>query len=302
MRHSVTSRIRGKGVLTSDGAWGTLMLEKGLAAGECHELWNVTRRDEMYSIARSYLDAGSDLIETNSFGGNVFKLQRYGKADKVEEFNLAAAAISRLAAGNEAIVLGSMGPTGKLLMMGDVTEGQLYNAYKQQALSLEAGGVDALILETMSDIDEALIAVKACLENTACEVVCTMTFEKTGEKSFHTMMGVSPTQMAEELTKAGVHVIGANCGNGMIEMIDIVREIRAANPHIPILVHANAGNPVYRDGKTFYSDTPEHMASLVNPLIEAGASIIGGCCGTTPDHIRLMAEQTALFNRNNRLV
>jgi 5-methyltetrahydrofolate--homocysteine methyltransferase len=230
------------------------------------------------------------MIETNSFGGNSFKLSSYGLSHRTGELNHAAAAISRKAAGERFHVLGSIGPTGKMIITGEVTGEQLYDCFKEQSVALCSGGADALVIETMSDIEEAIAAVKACKENTSAEVICTMTFEKTGEDSYHTMMGVTPTEMANRIIDAGADIIGANCGNGIGNMIGIVKEIRSVNSDIPVLIHANAGAPVYRDGKTVFPESPEEMAGFVNALISFGANIIGGCCGTSPDHIRKIAE------------
>lgn len=272
-------------VLVSDGAWGTFLQKKGLTPGECPEQWNVTRSEDIFDIAKSYIDAGADMIETNSFGGNYFKLKGYGLENHVFELNKAAAEISRKAAGTDRFVLGSVGPTGKLLMMEEVTEDELYSAFKEQSVALEAGGADAIVIETMTDLEEARIAVKAAKENTACEVICTMTFDKILSGEFRTMMGISPAEMTETLIEAGATIIGANCGNGIADMIGIVKEIRQVNAQIPILIHANAGMPHYCDGETTFPESPADMASRVKEIIEAGANIIGGCCGTTPDHI-----------------
>jgi 5-methyltetrahydrofolate--homocysteine methyltransferase len=281
----IIQEIKKGRVLVSDGAWGTFLQKKGLQPGECPEQWNISRPDDILDIAKSYIQAGADMIETNSFGGNYFKLKGYGLQDQVHELNEAAAKISRQAAGNDHFVLGSVGPTGKLLMMGEVTEDELYEAFKQQSLALEAGGADAIVIETMTDLEEACIAVKAAKENTACEVICTMTFDKILSGEFRTMMGISPSEMTEALVLAGASVIGANCGNGIADMIGIVKEIRQVNAEIPILVHANAGMPQYCDGETSFPETPADMASRVKEIIDAGANIIGGCCGTTPEHI-----------------
>lgn len=275
--------------LVSDGAWGTFLQQKGLQPGECPESWNLSKPGEVFEIAKSYVDAGADMVETNSFGANRFKLEKYGLGDKVFELNKAAAEISRRAAGDK-FVLGSVGPTGKILMIEEATEDEIYEVYKEQSLALEAGGVDAIIVETMSDIDEARLAVKAAKENTSCEVFCTMTFEKTLMNEYRSMMGVSPTEMVETLAAAGADLLGANCGNGIENMIGIVSEIRKANSEIPILIHANAGMPVYDDGKTVFPESPGEMASRVTEIIDAGANIIGGCCGTTPAHICKVRE------------
>ena len=275
--------------MVSDGAWGTFLQQKGMKPGECPEEWNLSHPDDVLDIAKSYIDAGADMIETNSFGGTKFKVEKYGFADKVFEINKAAAEISRKAAGDK-FVLGSVGPTGKILMMGDVTEEELYEAFKEQVKGLEAGGADAIMIETMTDLEEARIAIQAAKENTKCEVFCTMTFEKTVDGEFRSMMGVAPVDMVNTIIDAGAELIGANCGNGIANMIGIVEEIRKANKEIPILVHANAGMPDYHDGETVFPETPDEMAGLVPKIIAAGANIVGGCCGTTPAHISELRE------------
>lgn len=288
--NTITDQIRQGKVLVSDGAWGTFLQQKGLTPGECPELWNLDRPEDVMDIAKSYIEAGSDMIETNSFGANSFKLNSYGLAAKVSEINRAAARISRKAAGAERHVLGSIGPTGKMIMMGDVTFQELYEAFKLQAIALESGGADALIVETMSDLEEAKAAVRACCENTNCEVICTMTFEKSGEDSYHTMMGITPARMAEVIADEGAHIIGANCGNGIRDMVGIVKEVRRVNKTIPVLIHPNAGAPVYKEGETIFPESPQQMSEYIGVLIDAGANIIGGCCGTTPEHIRRIFE------------
>lgn len=289
-------QLRKGRILLSDGAWGTFLQQKGLGPGECPELWNLTRPDAVLEIARSYIEAGSDMVETNSFGANCYKLASYGLGERVAEINEAAARLSRLAAGTRH-VLGSVGPTGKLIMLGDVTVESLYTAFSEQAIALQQGGADALVVETMSDLEEAKAAIRACIDSTTCEVICTMTFEKTGDNSYHTMMGVTPAQMTRELVDAGAAIIGANCGNGIRDMVGIVKEIRTVHKTIPVLVHANAGIPVYRNGETVFPESPAEMASHISLLIDAGVSIIGGCCGTTPEHIRQLGDTLVTIRR-----
>jgi 5-methyltetrahydrofolate--homocysteine methyltransferase len=293
----IVEKVKSGNVLVSDGAWGTFLQKKGLGPGECPELWNVTHRDDVLDIAKSYIEAGADMIETNSFGASSFKLAHYGLDKRAAELNTAAAGISRAAAGPSKHVIASIGPTGKMLITGEVTEEQLYGAFKEQAVALEKGGADALCIETMSALDEACIAIRAAKENTGLEILCTFTFEKTQDGEYRTMMGVSPQDMVPAVVGAGARIIGANCGNGMERMIEIVAQMRTVDKNIPILVHANAGLPQVVDGTTVFPETPAQMAALTPKLIEAGANIVGGCCGTTPEHIRAIARAA----RNRRV-
>lgn len=293
----ISERLKSGNILLSDGAWGTYLQQEGLAQGDCPELWNVEHRDIVLRIAKSYVDAGSDMIETNSFGGNKIKLDQFGLGDRTIELNKAAAEISREAAGSDKFVLGSMGPTGKLLVMGDVTEAELYEAFELQAKGLKAGGADAACIETFFDIEEARISIRAVKDSTDLEVMVTFSFDKASDGKFNTMMGISPKMMAEFLSNENVDIIGTNCSNGFEGMIGIVSEIREVNSSIPILVHANAGMPVIRDGETSYPDTPEFMANLTPKLIDAGANIIGGCCGTTPEHIRVINKAISEYKK-----
>lgn len=287
---SIAEAIKSRKTLVSDGAWGTFLHEKGLTVGECPELWCVTRPVDVLDIAKSYIDAGADMIESNSFGANRFKLSHWGLEPRCDEINRAAATISRQAAGPYRHVIASIGPTGKILMMGDVAEEEIYEAFREQAVALENGGADACCIETMTALDEACIAIKAARENTKLEVICTFTFDKTIDGLYRTMMGVSPAEFAAAAVGAGAHIIGTNCGNGMARMIEIVRELRAADAATPILVHANAGLPQNLDGHIVFPETPDMMAALVPECVAAGANVIGGCCGTTPRHIAAIVK------------
>lgn len=284
-------------VLVSDGAWGTFLYKKGLKSGECPELWCVDRFDDVADIAKSYIEAGADMVETNSFGGTSQKLHGFNLESRAAEINEAAAKASRVAAGDDKWVIASAGPTGKMLVIEEITEEEMYNAFKEQAVALEKGGADAICIETMSDIEEATIAIKATKENTGLEIICTFTFEKTVQGDYKTMMGVSPEVAALAAIDAGADIIGANCGNGMERMIEIVTQIRKAAPTTPILVHANAGLPQNINGVDHFPETPEMMAANVENLINAGANIIGGCCGTTPSHIKAIKEAVLKLNK-----
>jgi len=289
-KQKITDVLKTGKILVSDGAWGTFLYQKGLPAGDCPDEWSLTRYNEVKEIARSYINAGADMVETNSFGANRFKLQHFGLQDKAAEINEAAARASREAAGDDKYVIASVGPTGKMLLMGDVTEEEFYDCFREQAVALEKGGADAVCIETMSDADEAVQAIKAAKDNTNLEVIATFTFDKTLQGDYRTMMGLSPSEAIRAAIDAGADVIGTNCGNGMERMIDIVKEIRADFPDTFILVHANAGLPVLVDGADTFPETPEIMATFVPALIEAGANIVGGCCGTTPAHIKAIKE------------
>ena len=286
----ILDRLKHSDVLVSDGAWGTFLHQKGLSADESPESWNLSRPDDVFAIATSYVDAGADIILTNSFGGSPFKLEAYGLRDQVYEINRTAAEISRRAAGDRVLVLGSIGPTGKMVFMGEVEEDQLLDGFKEQANGLKDGGADGILIETMSDTQEALIAIQAAKNVTDLDVLCTFTFERTQAGEYRTMMGTTVTEALESSKTAGADIFGANCGNGIAGMVEIVKEVRKTDRDVPILVHANAGLPIYKDGKTIFPETPAEMASQTKALIEAGVNIFGGCCGTTPEHIRVISQ------------
>jgi 5-methyltetrahydrofolate--homocysteine methyltransferase len=279
------NKLKQSSILIGDGAWGTFLYEKGLQAGDCPEYWNLCKPDEVRDIAINYVNAGSDIIETNSFGANSIKLAHYDLASQAFKINLEAARISKQAAGNSCIVLGSMGPTGKILMMGDISEDELYDSFRVQAKALEEGGADALIIETMSDIEEARIAFKAAHENTKCDLVVSFTYSKAGNE-FRTMMGISPQEVMTEFVSNPDTIIGSNCGNGIRDMIPVADIMFQISPSSILMIQANAGQPVFLDGKTVFPESPAEMLDNLPALINAGVRIIGGCCGTTPAHIR----------------
>lgn len=283
-------------LLVSDGAWGTYLFKKGLVSGDCPEAWNLTHYQEVLNIAKSYIEAGSDIISTNSFGANIFKLSQYKLSEKLSDICKISAEISRKAAGEEKIVMASLGPTGKFLMMGDITVNDLYDSFKQQAIAFEAGGADAVCIETFYALDEAEQAIKAVKENTSLAVICTFTFDKT-QDGYKSLMGTTPQLMTESLTSFGADIIGANCGSGFEDMIEIVKNIREVSKEIPIIIQSNAGLPVFENGNLVYSETPEKIKNIVPKIIEAGANIIGGCCGTTPEHIKVISEIVKTYNQ-----
>ena len=282
--------LKKKRVLVSDGAWGTMLHEMGLRPGECPESWNLTRYKDVLLIGQAYVSAGAEMLKTNSLGANRFKLSHFGLSEKVCDINEAAARASREAAGPDIRVIASMGPTGRMIITGDVTGQDLYEAFSEQAAALEKGGADAVCIETMIDLQEAVQAIKAAKENTKCEIICTFTFEKTIKGDYRTIMGNSISEAMAVIISEGADIIGTNCGNGFRDMIDIVAAIRKTERLTPVLVHANAGRPVINDGKISFPETPEMAAETVPGLIKAGADIIGGCCGTTPAHIRAIRD------------
>lgn len=287
-------------LLVSDGAWGTYLFKKGLKSGDCPELWNLDHPDSVMEIASSYIDAGADIIETNSFGASRFKLSQYNLADKTGLINQRSAEISRQAAKDK-IVMASIGPTGKFLMMDDVSESDLYESFKEQAVAFEIGGADAVCIETFYALDEAEQAIKAVKDNTDLEVICTFSFDKNQDGTYRTLMGISPQQMTESLIICGADIIGANCGVGFEAMISITKNIREVSDKIPILVQANAGLPEIKDEELIYSETPDVIKNIVPQIIDAGANIIGGCCGTTPEHIKVIRAIVSEYNNKINL-
>jgi len=286
----VLDKLAGGKVLVSDGAWGTFLHQKGLKADECPESWNLQRPNDVLEIATSYVEAGADIVLTNSFGASPLKLEGYGLQAQTHELNRSAAELSKKAAGKRALVLGSMGPTGKMVMMGEVSPQEVFKGFMEQAKGLADGGVDGIVIETMTDPEEARLAIEAVKKATTLDVGCTFTFSKNQDGVYRTMMGSDVEAYLEMALSAGADIIGANCGNGTAGMIEIVKVIRAINPSVPVLVHANAGLPIYQDGKTVFPESAGEMASQIVELVNAGANIVGGCCGTTPEHIRQIVQ------------
>jgi len=250
------------------------------------DLWNLTHPEKVAEVARAYVEAGAQVILTNTFGGNRFRLAEAGAADKVKAINEAGARISREAAGSRAFVFASIGPSGKMLMTGDVTEDGLRAAFVEQAEALARGGANALVVETMADLEEVKIAVAAA-KTTGLPVVGSMVFDS-GKDKDRTMMGTTPEQAAAGLVEAGADVVGSNCGQGIAGFVKICARLKAAAAGRPVWIKANAGLPQMKDGKASYDTTPQQFADFVPVLLDAGAGFIGGCCGTSPDFIKAL--------------
>jgi 5-methyltetrahydrofolate--homocysteine methyltransferase len=276
--------------LVADGAMGTMLIDRGLEPGTCPEALNLSHPEVLEDISRLYLKAGAELIQTNTFGGSPLKLAQYGLEAKTEEINRAAVRAVRKVVGDRAYVSGSCGPSGKMLKpYGGAEPDTLFESFCRQMSGLIEAGTDVICVETMIDIAEATLAVKAARDVApSIPVMATMTFEPT-PKGFHTIMGISIEQAARHLGQAGADVVGSNCGNGIENMIKVAQDFRTCTD-LPLLIQSNAGMPEMKDGKLVYSESPEFMAEKARELIAAGVSIIGGCCGTTPDHIRALRK------------
>lgn len=280
--HELISRLLAEGPVLTDGAWGTELMKQGLKKGSCPESWNLECPEKVGEIPRKYIAAGSRVVLTNTFGANRFILGKHKLADKVKEINAAGVQISKKAADGKAFVFASMGPSGKLILMKQVTVRELEDAFTEQAKALAGAGADAIVVETMIDIAEATAAVSAA-KRTGLPVIASMVFDA-GKNKDRTMMGNTPEEVIEKLSAAGADVIGANCGQGIEGFIPICKRMRAVTD-IPLWMKANAGLPKLVKGETVYDTTPDQFARFVPALIAAGANFIGGCCGTHPDFI-----------------
>lgn len=282
-------RVQSGDILISDGATGTYLQANGLEPGGCPELMNDTHPEIVRQMASQYFAAGSNMVETNSFGGSRYMLKKYEQGHRVEELNRKGAELARAVAPDGCFVLGSIGPTGEFLQpSGTATEEDMYNVFCEQSRGLAAGGVDAICIETMSDLGETTIALRAAKDTTGLPVVTTMTFDK-GPRGYFTMMGVTPAMAAEQLSEAGADVVGSNCGLPIEALLEIVTAMRAVTT-TPILTHINAGIPKIIGKEIVYPDTPDHMATEMTKMVAAGANIVGGCCGTSPDYVRAFVQ------------
>lgn len=287
-------RLEQPGPIIADGAMGTMLFQRGLKPGDCPELMNIEQAEILEEIARLYIGAGAEIVQTNSFGGSPLKLAVYSLDSRTEEINSRAVESARKAASGVAYVSGSCGPSGKLLQpFGETSPDQIFESFRRQLKVLIGCGVDMVCVETMTDLNEASLAVRAARSVSADIPVCaTMTFDKT-PRGYFTIMGVTIDQAAKGLTEAGADIIGSNCGNGIEKMIEIAKEFKKVTDR-PVIIQSNAGLPVMVDGLPAYSETPVFVADKCKDLAAAGVKIIGGCCGTTPEHIRAIRNE--LYN------
>ncbi len=291
--------------LVGDGAMGTQLMLAGLQQGGGGEAWNLTHPERVLAIQRRYVDAGSDCILTNTFGGSRIMLRRHGHEDDVVEINKAAVAIAREAFdGRPGYVIGDIGPFGGLMEpYGDFAEADVRDAFVEQARALVEAGVDAIIIETQTALEELLLGIVAAQEADAACIIGSMAYDVTRDGStFRTMMGVDPERAAAFMEEHGAHIVALNCGTGMdmARAREAVVRYKAATT-LPIMVQPNAGQPKLVDMRVVYDETPEQMAPGVVPLVEAGARIVGACCGSTPEHIRAFRQAIDSYERTARV-
>ena len=291
----ILARIQAGETLVFDGGYGTMLFAAGLLNGACPELWNDTHADVVAGIHKGYFDAGSHIVETNTFGGARLKLDEYGIGDRTRELNVKGARLARSVAPADGYVAGSIGPTSRLpldyALDNGVTDEEYEATFREQAEALAEGGVDLFAVETMMFPQEATAAIRACRAAApALPVMATMFFQyEEGNDRDRTMWGESPADVAKNLLAAGADVVGMNCGRGPDRAIVIIREMRAATD-APLIAYPNAGLPVTTGGTVTYELGPEAMVRDYPALLDAGCNIVGACCGSDPEHIRLIAD------------
>lgn len=278
--------------IVADGAMGTMLMANGLEFGDPPEVWNLEHPEIIRRVQRGYLEAGAQIVLTNTFGGNRLRLELHGREDRVDQLNRTAAVLARVeanAADHPAIVAGDIGPSGQIMQAigGTLTPELAREVFAEQARGLAAAGVDAMWVETMSDVSEAVAAIQGARDAAPdVPVIATMSFDTRGR----TMMGVTPEQAAEALLAAGAAAVGGNCGNGPEELVPVIEKMRAAFPDAILVAKGNVGQPQLVGMAAEYLTTPETMAGFARQFRDAGATIIGACCGSTPPHLRAMAQ------------
>jgi 5-methyltetrahydrofolate--homocysteine methyltransferase len=284
------SRLRslfGTGLVITDGAWGTEFQNRGLAVGLPSDIWNLTRPDDVEAVARAYVEAGSQVILTNTFRSNPVALSACAETERAAEINRRGVELSKRAAGALVRVFASMGPTGKVLATGEIDEQTVLDAFKVQAVAVAEAGADALLFETFSDVDEARLAVRVA-KPLGLPILVSFAFDS-GKKKDRTMMGATPETVARAMTDEGVDAVGANCGAGPEFFPTLCRRLKESSG-LPVWIKPNAGMPLLSGGRAAYTIEPQSFSSYLPALIDAGASFVGGCCGTSPDFIRALVK------------
>ncbi|MFW6171631.1 MAG: homocysteine S-methyltransferase family protein [Planctomycetota bacterium] len=281
------NELIGGGPVITDGAWRTQLQLHGLAGGGCPDQWNLSKPEIVERVPRDYVRAGSQIVLTNTFRANRIALESYALADQTVDINRIGVDISRRAVGDQAYVFATMGPSGKMLLMGEVSKEDLQQAFEEQANALAAAGTDAIVVETMADIEEAEVALRAA-KNTGLPVVACVVFDS-GPQGDCTMTGVTPEQAAQWLDSAGADVVGANCGSGIETHIGICQRMNAVTDK-PLWIKPNAGTPEMINGEVTYRTEPREFAAHAPALVEAGAQFVGGCCGTGPEFIKALCQ------------
>ncbi len=283
-------RLQGGEVLVGDGAWGTMLMARGLQPGESPEALNLANPAMLTEIAELYLDAGADLITTNTFGASALNLRAYGLEDQIEEVNRAAVEALATVVAGRGYISGSVGPSGRILTpYGDTEPGEVLESFVRQVGPLIEAGVDLVCVETMIDLREAELAISAIRSiSREIPIIATMTFNPT-PRGYFTAMGETVERAAAGLEDAGADVIGSNCGNGIDRMVEIAREFKT-HTRLPVIIQSNAGLPGHHDGRLVFPESPDFMARRVDKMLDLGVAVIGGCCGTGPDHIRAIRD------------
>ena len=292
-------RVKTRAVWIFDGGMGSQLQARGLPVGGCPEGFILAHPELVADIHRAYVQAGSDMIQTNTFGGNAVRLSHYGLADRTEEINERALELARSAAGEATLVVGSVGPLGELLEpYGDISQETARQAFQQQARGL--AGADFINIETMSSLEEATLALEAVRSIVDVPISVSMTFNLT-ERGIFNMMGESARQCAQVLSGLAISMVGSNCGEGVEQMVAIMTEM-AQTTELPLLAKPNAGIPSLENGQQVYPETPESFAAKMETLMGSTATVCGGCCGTTPDHIRALRARADAINADRRSV
>jgi len=300
MKKSLLETLRERR-LVCDGAMGTQLMLAGLANGDCGEAWNLTHPERVLKIQHNYVEAGADCLITNTFGGSRLMLKRHGHVDDLRAINQAGARLAREAfGGHDGFVLGDLGPLGAILEpYGELSPDEARAAYEEQARALVEAGVDAIIIETQTALEEIGVAIDAAKAAGAPCVIASLAYDLSQDKSFYvTMMGVTPERAAECAGERGANIIALNCGTGMdMRGAAMVARQYRASCRLPVMVQPNAGLPVLENMKAVYKQLPADMAAGVPEVIAAGANIIGSCCGSTPEHTRAIRGVVEKFNR-----